>query len=141
MTQSTLAEQIGLTFQQIQKYERGINRVSASMLYRIARSLAVEPGFVFEGLPAASRGRVAAEPLDTFALSPGAPALADIFPRLSHSRQGTLLAVARAMLGEQPLALTGRSGADGTLAGEVRTPECRQPPARTAPLLHLRHVR
>jgi transcriptional regulator with XRE-family HTH domain len=39
MSQSRLAEALGLTFQQIQKYERGTNRVSASVLVRIARTL------------------------------------------------------------------------------------------------------
>lgn len=37
MSQPTLGDKLGITFQQIQKYERGANRVSASMLYDIAR--------------------------------------------------------------------------------------------------------
>jgi transcriptional regulator with XRE-family HTH domain len=39
LTQGQLAEALGITFQQVQKYERGTNRVSASMLVRIARRL------------------------------------------------------------------------------------------------------
>lgn len=39
LSQEKLAELIGVTFQQIQKYEKGVNRVSASMLYRIAQEL------------------------------------------------------------------------------------------------------
>ena len=39
ISQSTLAEHLGVSFQQVQKYERGANRVSASMLVRIARTL------------------------------------------------------------------------------------------------------
>ena len=39
ISQEKLAEELGLTFQQIQKYERGANRVSASKLYEIARAL------------------------------------------------------------------------------------------------------
>jgi transcriptional regulator with XRE-family HTH domain len=50
MSQSGLAEQLGITFQQIQKYERGANRVSASALYRIAITLKTTPGAFFEGL-------------------------------------------------------------------------------------------
>ena len=37
ISQSSLGEQVGVTFQQIQKYEKGVNRVSASMLFDIAR--------------------------------------------------------------------------------------------------------
>lgn len=51
MTQTELAEALDLTFQQVQKYEKGTNRISASKLYHIARVLGVDPGFFFEGLP------------------------------------------------------------------------------------------
>lgn len=50
ITQQQLAERLGLTFQQVQKYERGANRVSASKLYECARALSVEPGWFFDGL-------------------------------------------------------------------------------------------
>ena len=51
LAQSVLGEAIGVTFQQIQKYEKGANRVSASMLYAIARRMAVPLTAFFEGLP------------------------------------------------------------------------------------------
>lgn len=50
MTQQQLAEQVGIKFQQIQKYETGANRVSASRLWDIADSLTVPVSFFFEGL-------------------------------------------------------------------------------------------
>ncbi|SEL07612.1 transcriptional regulator, XRE family [Roseovarius azorensis] len=50
MTQQQLAESVGIKFQQIQKYETGANRVSASRLWDIADSLGVEISFFFEGL-------------------------------------------------------------------------------------------
>ena len=50
MTQQQLAEKVGIKFQQIQKYETGANRVSASRLWDIARVLAVPVSFFFEGL-------------------------------------------------------------------------------------------
>ncbi|MEM6465463.1 MAG: helix-turn-helix transcriptional regulator [Pseudomonadota bacterium] len=50
MTQQQLAEMVGIKFQQIQKYETGMNRVSASRLWDIARTLDVSVGFFFEGL-------------------------------------------------------------------------------------------
>ena len=50
MTQQQLAEQVGIKFQQIQKYETGANRVSASRLWDIADALDVPVSFFFEGL-------------------------------------------------------------------------------------------
>lgn len=50
MTQQQLAERVGIKFQQIQKYETGMNRVSASRLWDIAEALSVPVAFFFEGL-------------------------------------------------------------------------------------------
>ncbi len=52
MTQQQLAEKVGIKFQQIQKYETGANRVSASRLWDIAGALEVPVSFFFEGLEA-----------------------------------------------------------------------------------------
>ena len=52
-TQQQLAEAVGIKFQQIQKYETGMNRVSASRLWDIAHVLAVPVSFFFEGLDVA----------------------------------------------------------------------------------------
>lgn len=49
MSQEGLAETIDLTFQQVQKYERGSNRISASKLYEIARALKAPVAYFFEG--------------------------------------------------------------------------------------------
>ena len=54
MTQQQLAEQVGIKFQQIQKYETGANRVSASRLWDIADTLGVPVSFFFEGLVSAN---------------------------------------------------------------------------------------
>ncbi len=60
MTQQQLADKVGIKFQQIQKYETGMNRVSASRLWDIADALGVQIAFFFEGLsedePAAATG-------------------------------------------------------------------------------------
>jgi transcriptional regulator with XRE-family HTH domain len=48
-SQEKLGQALGLTFQQIQKYERGINRISASTLYELSRLLDVSMEFFFEG--------------------------------------------------------------------------------------------
>ncbi|MEK9729969.1 MAG: helix-turn-helix domain-containing protein [Paracoccaceae bacterium] len=52
MTQQQLAEHVGIKFQQIQKYETGANRVSASRLWDIATTLDVSINFFFDGLQA-----------------------------------------------------------------------------------------
>lgn len=51
MSQEKLGEQLGITFQQIQKYEKGTNRVGASRLQAIASILNVPVAFFFEGSP------------------------------------------------------------------------------------------
>ena len=56
MTQQQLAEQVGIKFQQIQKYETGANRVSASRLWDISDALDVPVSFFFEGLESDSVG-------------------------------------------------------------------------------------
>lgn len=50
MTQQQLAEKVGIKFQQIQKYETGMNRVSASRLWDISEAVGVSISFFFEGL-------------------------------------------------------------------------------------------
>lgn len=50
MTQQQLADKVGIKFQQIQKYETGMNRVSASRLWNVADALGVSISFFFEGL-------------------------------------------------------------------------------------------
>lgn len=48
ISQERLAEEVGITFQQVQKYERGLNRVSAGRLWKIAKTLGVSVNFFFE---------------------------------------------------------------------------------------------
>ena len=51
MSQGELGSAIGVTFQQVQKYEKGSNRIGASRLQQMSRILAVPVGFFFEGAP------------------------------------------------------------------------------------------
>lgn len=53
MTQQQLAEKVGIKFQQIQKYETGMNRISASRLWDIAEALSVPVAYFFEGVDGA----------------------------------------------------------------------------------------
>jgi transcriptional regulator with XRE-family HTH domain len=51
LTQEQLAEALDVSYQQIQKYETGANRISASRIFEMARKLEVDLGYFFEGLP------------------------------------------------------------------------------------------
>lgn len=53
MSQEKLGDAIGLTFQQVQKYEKGTNRIGASRLQQIGQILGVAPAFFFEDMPEA----------------------------------------------------------------------------------------
>ena len=70
ISQEKLAAALGLTFQQVQKYERAANRISASRLYQLCRILGVRVGFFYDGLDrphAANPGfaEAAAEPFES----------------------------------------------------------------------------
>jgi transcriptional regulator with XRE-family HTH domain len=50
LTQQELVNLIGLTFQQVYKYEQGLNRIAAGRLHQLSRALGVEVGYLFEGI-------------------------------------------------------------------------------------------
>ncbi|RUM20064.1 XRE family transcriptional regulator [Rhizobium vallis] len=56
LSQTELGQKVGLSYQQVQKYESGKNRISASMLYEIASGLNVPVGCFFDGLPEPGSG-------------------------------------------------------------------------------------
>jgi len=93
ISQERLANQLGLTFQQVQKYERGANRISASKLYEIARALRVSIAWFFEGLadptagPVDGVGEAETQPFaHSFLMSQEGIDLANLFPRLPQRR-------------------------------------------------------
>ena len=99
MTQTDLGDAIGLTFQQVQKYERGTNRISASRLCELSRVLNVPIEYFFEDMPTAvaaispatkGRGKAKKLPMDEpdpmvkretleFVIQSSPPALAGLF--------------------------------------------------------------
>ena len=101
VSQGVLAESLGLTFQQVQKYERGANRVSASKLYEIARKLQVSIAYFFDGL--ADPETAAAEGLDHGANEEVhadlGVALVEALPKLPRRQRARLLALVREMAG------------------------------------------
>ena len=62
MSQEKLGEALGITFQQIQKYEKGQNRIGASRLFQLAHALSAPIGYFFEGLPGDGAAGPAIEP-------------------------------------------------------------------------------
>ena len=106
VSQERLAEDLGLTFQQVQKYERGANRVSASKLYEIARSLSVPVAFFFEGLTDPVSGGVAEQGADAilhdFLMTSEGVELASLFPMIRRPRiRRRILDLVRAMVEEE----------------------------------------
>lgn len=65
MSQEKLGELLGITFQQVQKYEKGSNRISASRLYYSAKTLGVAVQFFFEDLPGVDDQGGFGEPSDS----------------------------------------------------------------------------
>lgn len=78
VSQEKLADQIGLTFQQVQKYERGSNRISASRLFELSRILCVPISYFYEGAEAVAdnAGNGHAVPAAAAATAPDASQLA-----------------------------------------------------------------
>ncbi len=68
MSQEKLGEHLGLTFQQVQKYEKGINRIGASRLYELGQVLGVPVQFFYDDAPAEAQAGMALMP--GFAESP-----------------------------------------------------------------------
>ena len=69
MSQEKLADQLGLTFQQVQKYEKGTNRIGASRLLQISLITGVPVAFFFEGLPGGAKSSSGQEVVDAFLAS------------------------------------------------------------------------
>lgn len=101
LSQTALAGRVGVSFQQIQKYETGINRISASRLHQIALALGAEPGSFFPALDPSStqgEGPAATRP------SAGSPAarLAEAISRIPRRKARQALIVLAECLAEPP---------------------------------------
>ena len=114
VSQAWLADRLGLTFQQVQKYERGANRISASKLYQIASVLEVPITYFFEGLddPAAPKGARYAHAytsvVEDLLSQPNGPELAEAFLSIRRrSVRRDLAELARA------IAANGTDGSSG----------------------------
>jgi len=107
LSQDRLADALGLTFQQVQKYERGANRISASKLFDTAAALQVEIPFFFEGLtPGASLGGVSESDAPAFehlTLAPDELELVAAFRAVGRKRmRRRVLELVRELAAEEP---------------------------------------
>lgn len=92
-SQTRLAETAGITFQQIQKYEKGINRVSASRLVQLAEALKVSPLYLIGGIMngAAKEDINPDRPFRTFMATTDGQALAEAWPGLSKRTRNAIM--------------------------------------------------
>lgn len=107
LSQERLAESLSLTFQQVQKYERGANRVSASKLYEIARSLRSPINYFFDGLadtvdplPEGVADQDASAFVHELVMTPEGMELAALFPRIAKRGRKLVLDLARVLAEE-----------------------------------------
>lgn len=78
MSQERLASELGITFQQVQKYEKGLNRIGASRLWDVAQVLGVDVGFFYEDLDENSRDKSPRKISNHFQLSDGSEEFFDM---------------------------------------------------------------
>ncbi len=106
VNQEQLAQSLGLTYQQVQKYERAANRVSASKLYQIARLLETPVSTFFEGLEAPDVQAAANPPapdLTAFLQTAESSDIALWFPQIRTARQRKRVAeLIRSMVEDEP---------------------------------------
>lgn len=97
ISQSELADALGISFQQIQKYERGSNRVSSSKLYEIAQKLNAPLTTFFEGLDGPQTERRPIGDMVKFLDERGSHELMAAFNEITPMLRSRLVALARAM--------------------------------------------
>jgi transcriptional regulator with XRE-family HTH domain len=115
MSQAELGQKVGVRFQQIQKYESGANRVSASRLLALAQTLGVPVGHFFEGLEpsdaqAATGAATTSGTLADLLVDEQFMTLAQDFPKLTPRQREAVLALVRSMT-------AGQEAAQGRLLG------------------------
>ena len=95
MSQTELARQIGVTFQQVQKYEKGANRIGTSRLLHICAVLKIAPAWLFQGVagpaPRSEAGRHLEEVVAAFEKDATAPRLMLLWGRLPPEIKKSLL--------------------------------------------------
>ncbi len=98
LTQVALAEALGLSFQQVQKYERGANRVSASMLHRVAVILETSVAWLFGAEDEAEGADIGETDLHRFLNTEEGRELAESYVRLTAAQRRVLLGLVRGLV-------------------------------------------
>ncbi|WP_439392384.1 helix-turn-helix domain-containing protein [Bradyrhizobium sp. PMVTL-01] len=111
LTQEKLADALGVSFQQVQKYEKGTNRVGGSRMAEIARLLDVDVGFFYQGAPGADTSKLAGAEfslMDEFMASREGLMIARAFVRIPNAKVRATIAASIAALSEamEPAPLT-----------------------------------
>lgn len=103
LTQTALAKAVGVSFQQVQKYEKGTNRVSASKLFEMADFMKVGIPFFFDGYGGASVGVAEEAPAFDHEHRPTKTSveITRLAPRLPPRKQKLILDMMRDMLGDE----------------------------------------
>lgn len=86
MSQERLGEALGLTFQQVQKYEKGVNRIGAGRLFEVSRILNVPVDFFYEGVAAAGQPESDGAPVMEFVSSGEGLQLALAFMKIKDTK-------------------------------------------------------
>ncbi len=105
VSQENLAARIGVTFQQVQKYEKGQNRVGASRLLQLSRALQAPVGYFFEGAPGGDAEAPSAPLPDSASLltSPEALQLAIAFSHVADAgARRKIVDLVKAMVSDAP---------------------------------------
>jgi transcriptional regulator with XRE-family HTH domain len=100
LTQTQLADSVGITFQQLQKYERGSNRVSASKLYGMAVTLQTSVAWFFEAMPSLDEqgeGDRRTQAVRRFMATEEGVELASLVPQLPMAQRLQILALAKTL--------------------------------------------
>src|SRR4051794_36332611 len=91
LSQTELADRVGVTFQQVQKYEKGVNRIGAGRLQRISEALEVPITFFFDSSPHAEANGRHTESAFGFMQSSGAVRMVKAFHRIKSSKARQVL--------------------------------------------------
>jgi transcriptional regulator with XRE-family HTH domain len=102
MSQAQIGQALGVSFQQVQKYERGANRISSATMVRLANALDVSPGYFLDEAPGALHGpkrlkQSGSEGLRLVATTPGAIDALRSLAVMDNSRRAAALDVLRSL--------------------------------------------
>ena len=100
VTQAQLADKLGVTFQQVQKYEKGVNRLSAAMMVRIAEVLNVDVQYFFDELPTGTKNNreIKTPVLVDMSIAAHGPRLMNAFLKLKNDElRGAVADLAQAL--------------------------------------------